>query len=189
MRLRAACLLLCLTVLPATAADSIADQAQSAYHAYAGGLSQRLFLSAQYGQTALLGVAGQWVRLNGPDNKSGAESYGADTTKFCASPAALTLSSPDPLTLTLGTNLKGPNFTQTYTLIAGTTFGEHTEAVPYLTAIGLGPDKAGDTVDQQRALALSVANGLVQIYRPSEDILVMTRDRGYPTVLARCPKP
>ena len=58
-----------------------------------------------------------------------------------------------------------------------------------LTAIGLGPEKTSPNIQQQRALLLSVANGLVQIYRPSQDILVMTRDRGYPIVLARCPTP
>jgi hypothetical protein len=189
MRFSAACLFLCLTALPAASAESIADQAQSAYQAFAGGLSQSAFLSAQYGKTALLNVAGNWVRLNGPDSKSGAESYGSDTEKFCQSGAALTLGSPDALTLSLATNLSGANFTQRYTLIAGATFGEHTEAQPYLTAIGLGPDKTGENIDQQRALALSLANGLVQIYRPSEDILVMTRDRGYPIILARCAKP
>lgn len=188
MRLSAACLFLCLTALPAAAA-SIADQAHAAYQAFAGGLSQSSFLTAQYGKTALIGIAGHWVRLNGPDNKSGAESYGPDTEKFCKSAAALTLDSPDPLTLQLAASLPGANFTQSYTLIAGSTFGEHTEAQPYLTAIGLGPDKTGETVDQQRALALSLANGLVQIYRPSDDILVMTRDRGYPIILARCAKP
>jgi hypothetical protein len=189
MRLSAACLLFCLTALPVAAADSLADQAHAAYATFAGGLSQSAFLTAQYGKGALLGVGGHWVRLNGPDSKSGAESYGPDTEKFCQSAAALTLDSPDPLTLSLATNLNGANFTQSYTLIAGSTFGEHTEAQPYLTAIGLGPDRTGENIDQQRALALSLANGLVQIYRPSDDILVITRDRGYPIILARCAKP
>ncbi len=154
---------------------------------YAGGLSQQAFLSAQYGDALLNNVAGNWVRLNGPDPKSGTETYGADTQRFCQSQAALTLSSADPLTLTLTTNLKGANFSQQYSLIAGSTFGEHTDPAAYLGALGLGPDKTGDAADQQRALLLSLANGLVQIYRPSADILVMTRDRGYPIVLARCP--
>lgn len=189
MRLSAAFLFLCLSALPATAAGTIADQAQTAYQAFAGGMSQRDFLGAQYGKTTLLNVAGKWVRLNGPDSKSGTESYGADTEKFCQTAAALSLDAPDPLTLRLGTNLAGANFTQSYTLIAGSTFGEHTEAQPYLNAIGLGPDKTGENIEQQRALALSFANGLVQIFRPSDDILVMTRDRGYPIVLARCAKP
>jgi hypothetical protein len=29
----------------------------------------------------------------------------------------------------------------------------------------------------------------VQIFRPSPDILVILRDKAYPTVLARCPAP
>ena len=188
MRLSAACLLLLCLTAPAAAADSIADQAEAAYARYAGGLSQEAFLSAQYGEKALKGIDGNWVRLNGPDNKTGTETYGADTEKFCKTPAAVTLASPNPLSLTLTTNLKGSNFTQEYLLISGSTFGEHTDPLAYLAAIGLGPDKTGPAIDQQRALALSLANGLVDIYRPSDDILVLTRDRGYPIVLARCPK-
>lgn len=180
-------LLLLTAATPVAAADTIADQAQAAYQTFAGGLSQQAFLGAQYGNDLFRNVAGDWVRLNGPANKSGVETYGADTQKFCQTQARLTLASDSPLTLSLTTNLKGENFSQQYTLIAGSTFGEHTDASAYLGAIGLGPDKTGDAADQQRALLLSVANGLVQIYRPSEDILVMTRDRGYPIVLARCP--
>lgn len=182
---------LCLAVLslapPAVAADTIADQASRAYGVFAGGLSQQGFLEAGYGGKVFAGIAGNWVRLNGPDPKMGIETYGSDTQRFCASPAAVTLSSSDPFSMTLTTNLKGANFSQVYTLIAGSTFGEHTDPDAYLTAVGIGPDKTGPNIEQQRALLLSLANGLVQIYRPSEDILVMTRDRGYPIVLARCP--
>lgn len=186
MRLSAAALLVVLAVAPAGAADSIADQATRAYDTYAGGMSEKDFLAAIYGQKALLDIGGGWVRLNGPQ-ASGASSYGPDTEKFCKGNARLTLATPDPLTLTLSTNLSGANFSQTYTLVAGSTFAEHTDAVPYLTAIGLGPDNTAANIQEQRALALSIANGIVQIYRPSDDILVMTRERGYPIVLARCP--
>ena len=48
---------------------------------------------------------------------------------------------------TLTTNLAGPNFSQPYSLIAGSTFAEHTEPGPYLEAAGLGPDKTGDDYD------------------------------------------
>jgi hypothetical protein len=189
MRLSAAVFLLPLLVAPAfaAAASGIADQASAAYQLYAGGMSQQAFMSAKYGGKLFDTIAGNWVRLNGPDPKTGIETFGADTAKFCASAAALTLASPTPFTLRLSTNLKGSNFTQEYTLVAGSTFGEHTDPAPYLDAIGLGPEKTGDQADQQRALLLSLANGLVQIYRPSADVLVMTRDRGYPIVLARCP--
>ncbi|HVY50312.1 MAG TPA: hypothetical protein VHA07_02000 [Devosia sp.] len=180
-------LLLTLAASPALAQASIADQAQAAYAVFAGGLSQQDFLAAHYGDKLFDDIAGNWVRLNGPQDKTGIETYGADTERFCKSPAALTLASDNPLSLTLATNLKGRNFTQTYTLIAGATFGEHTDPWSYLEAVGIGADKTGDAADQQRALLLSLANGLVQIYRPSPDILVMTRDRGYPIVLARCP--
>ena len=172
---------------PVFAADSIADQAEQAYAMFAGGLSQQAFLSAQYGDKLLANINGNWVRLNGPDPKSGAETYGADTARFCQSQAAVTLKSDSPFTLTLTTNLKAANFSQQYSLIAGSTFGEHTDPAAYLGTLGLGPDKTGAAADQQRALLLSLANGLMQIYRPSPDVLVMTRDRGYPIVLVRCP--
>ncbi len=184
MRLGVALVLACLAT-PAIAADSIADQAKSAYQAFAGGLSQDDFLNAEYGKGVLDDIGGNWVRLNGPQ-ASGVETYGVDTDRFCQTPAALTLGSPNAMVLNLNTNLQGANFTQQYTLIAGSTFAEHTDPNPYLSAVGLGPDKTGPQADQQRALLLSLANGLVQIYRPSADILVMTRDRGYPIVLARC---
>lgn len=188
MRLRAAALLLAVLATPAAAADAtIADQARSAYGTFAGGLSQQDFLTAHYGKSLLAGIAGNWVRLNGPAGSSGIETYGADTEKFCRSAAALTLNSSSPITLMLRTNLKGGNFVQHYTLVAGSTFSDYTEPTAYFDAVGLGPEKTGDQADQQRAVLLSLANGLVQIYRPSDDILVMTRDRGYPIVLARCP--
>lgn len=185
----ALCLALFACVSPAMADDSIADQAQKAYGLFAGGLSQQDFLAARMGNKTFDDIAGNWVRLNGPAPKSGIESYGTDTEKFCKGAAALTLASTNPLSLTIATNLKGANFTQQYSLIAGSTFGEHTDPVPYLSALGMGPDKTGDAADAQRALLLSLTNGIVQIYRPSEDILVITRDRGYPIVLARCPSP
>jgi hypothetical protein len=172
---------------PAVAEESIADQAKKAYEIFAGGLSQQDFLAAHVGDKTFANIAGNWVRLNGPAPKTGIETYGTDTDKFCRSPAAITLGSPNPLVLTVSTNLKGPNFTQQYTLIAGTTFGEHTDPEPYLNALGLGPDKTGDQADAQRALLLSLTNGTVQIYRSSEDVLVIARERGYPIVLVRCP--
>ncbi len=187
MRLSAALFAFLALSAPTLAADSIADQARAAYATFAGGLSQEGYLNTGYGTAVLKDVAGNWVRLDGPDTKTGIETYGVDTEKFCKGPAALTLASPDPYTLTLTTNLPGNNFSQTYTLVAGSTFGESTNALPYLNAIGLGPDNKAASADQQRALVLSLANGLVQMYRPSGDILVMTRDRGYPLILARCP--
>ncbi|HZY49024.1 MAG TPA: hypothetical protein VFE64_04525 [Devosia sp.] len=189
MRAAAFCFVVLAAATPALAADTVADQASRAYALFAGGLSQQGFLGAEYGDKLFAGIAGDWVRLNGPDPKMGVETYGSDTQKFCTTPAAVTLSSASPLSMTLTTNLKGANFSQVYTLVAGSTFGEHTDPDAYLTAIGLGPEKTSPNIQQQRALLLSVANGLVQIYRPSQDILVMTRDRGYPIVLARCPTP
>jgi len=171
---------------PAWAEETIADQAKRAYDVFAAGLSQQDFLAAHSGEKTFANISGNWVRLNGPAPKTGIETYGADTDKFCKSPAAITLASPDPTVLTVATNLNGPNFTQQYTLIAGTTFGEHTDPLPYLGALGLGPDKTGDQADAQRALLLSLTNGTVQIYRPSEDVLVIARERGYPIVLVRC---
>jgi hypothetical protein len=187
MRPLVAALVMLAAALPVQAADPIADQASKAYEAFAAGLSQQQFLAGSFGQNVLVNAAGTWVRLNGPDPKSGATTYGTDVEKFCAGNGRVTLASPDPMTLTLTTNLPKSNFTQSYTLVAGATFAEHTDAVPYLTAIGLGSDNTAPNVQEQRALALSIANGLVQVYRPSADILVMTRDRGYPLVLARCP--
>jgi len=172
---------------PALAEETIADQAKRAYDVFAAGLSQQDFLAAHAGDKTFANIAGNWVRLNGPAPKTGIETYGTDTERFCKSPAAITLASPNPLELTVTTNLKGPNFSQQYTLIAGTTFGEHTDPLPYLGALGLGPDKTGDQADAQRALLLSLTNGTVQIYRSSDDVLVIARERGYPIVLVRCP--
>lgn len=172
---------------PALAEETIADQAKRAYDVFAAGLSQQEFLAAHSGDRTFANIAGNWVRLNGPAPKTGIETYGTDTERFCKSPAAITLASPNPLELTVTTNLKGPNFSQQYTLIAGTTFGEHTDPLPYLGALGLGPDKVGDQADAQRALLLSLTNGTVQIYRSSDDVLVIARERGYPIVLVRCP--
>lgn len=172
---------------PVLADDSIADQAHRAYDVFAGGLSQQDFLAGRMGIKTFANVAGNWVRLNGPAPKTGIEAYGPDTEKFCKGPGALTLGSPNPLVMTITTNLQGANFTQQYSLVAGSTYGEHTDPLPYLGALGLGPDKTGDQADAQRALLLSLTNGIVQIFRPSEDVLVIARDRGYPIVLARCP--
>ena len=174
---------------PALAEETIADQAKRAYDIFAGGLSQQDFLAAHVGDRTFANIAGNWVRLNGPAPKTGIETYGTDTERFCKSPAAITLGSPNPLVLTVSTNLNGPNFSQQYTLIAGTTFAEPTDPESYLEALGLGPDKTGDQADAQRALLLSLTNGTVQIYRPSEDVLVIARERGYPIVLVRCPSP
>jgi hypothetical protein len=181
------CLLLC---LPSPAlADTIADQAQRAYDLFAGGQSEPEFMSAHYGSKLFTNIGGRWARLSGPHPTTGIESYGADTEKLCSGPTELGLAAPDPLTLALTTRVGSNSFTQSYTLVAGSTFGEHTEAMPYLEAIGLGPSNTTPQVEQQRALALSLSNGLVQIYRPSDDVMVFTRHRGYPIVLVRCPAP
>lgn len=177
-----------LLAIPATAADTIADQAQAAFGVFAAGKSQPDFTLAGVGSVALKDIAGTWVSLNGPAPGTGIETYGADTEKFCKATGAVTLASTDPLTLTLSANPVGVEFSQTYTLIAGSTFSQYTAPTPYFEAIGLGPDKVGPEFNQSRALALSLANGIVQIYRPSADILVITRDKGYPTILARCPR-
>ena len=176
-----------LLATPVTAADSIADQARAAFEVFAGGKSQLDYSMNGYASVLLRDIAGKWVNLAGPEARTGFETYGADTEKSCKTPAALTLASPDPLTLTLSAKPAAAEFSQVYTLVAGSTFSEYTDPVPYFTAIGLGPDKTGPEADQRRAMALSLANGVVQIYRPSEDIVVIVRDKAYPTVLARCP--
>lgn len=189
MRLAASLLVLAF-VAPAAAADSIPDQAAAAYQMFAGGLSQKAYLSGDYGKTLFKGIAGNWVRLAGPDDKSGAESYGTDYAKLCGGPATITLASPNQYTLNLTTNLtNASNFTQQYSQVAGATYGEFTDPAAYFQTLGLGPDKTSDTADQQRAFLLSIANGLVDIYRPSADILVILHQRGYPLVLARCAAP
>ena len=172
---------------PAAAADSIADQAQAAFDVFAGGQSQPAYAVSGYANAALRNIAGKWVSLPGPAPGTGIETYGTDTEKSCRSTAVLTLASPDPLTLTLSARPAATAFSQTYTLVAGATFSQYTDPAPYFAAIGLGPDRSGPQYDQQRALALSLANGIVQIYRPSDDIVVIARDKVYPTVLARCP--
>jgi hypothetical protein len=182
-----ACFAIALGVAPAVAADSVADQASSAYTIFAGGKSQVDFNLTKYPGVAFADVSGKWVGLNGPAPQTGIETYGADVEKFCGGSAALVLASPDPITLTVTAKPKQNEFKQTYTLIAGATFAEHTDPEAYFAAIGLGPENTGADFDKARALALSFANGVVQIYRPSEDILVITREKGYPTVLARCP--
>ena len=188
MRLSVATLACLLVASPALAADSIADQAHAAYATFTGGLTQAQFLGAQYSRSALSDVDGTWAKLSGADNKTGVESYGADTDKACKAGLAPTLASPDPMTLAVTTRTPLGSVTQTYSFIGGTTFGEHVDVINYLNAIGLGLDKTSDAAATQRALALSIVNGIVQIYRPSPDILVVTRDRGFPLVLARCPK-
>lgn len=187
MRLSVLMLLAASVTSPSLAADSIADQAQRAFAVFAGGKSQMDFNTAGYSAQALANIAGKWVGLGGPADGTGIETYGADTAKSCKSTAVLTLASPDPLTLTLSAKPAASGFTQIYTLVAGSTFSQYTDPHAYFAAIGLGPERTGPEFDQRRALALSLANGIVEIYRPSEDIVVITRDRAYPTVLARCP--
>jgi len=124
-------------------------------------MSQKGFLSAQYGAGALKAIAGNWVRLNGPDSTSGIETYGADTDRFCKSPAAVTLASPTELTMKLSTNFPSPttNFSQDFTLIAGFDLRRAHRPTPYLDAVGAGLEKTGDQAAQQRALLLSLATG------------------------------
>jgi hypothetical protein len=187
MRLSVVAVLLASIAGPAMAQNSIADQAQAAFAVFAGGKSQLDFNTAGYGTAALRNVAGKWVGLTGPAHGTGIETYGADTEKSCKTSAVLTLASPDAITMTLSAKPAAMEFSQIYTLMAGSTFSEYTEPMAYFAAIGLGPERTGPEADQRRAIALSLANGTVQIYRPSEDILVIARDKAYPTVLARCP--
>lgn len=186
MRLRLA-LAFTVIALPAAAADSIADQAQRAYDLFAGNLTRQDFQTPRYGAAVTIDVAGKWAVLNGPDPKTGRESYGADTEKACAGRGALTLASPNGLTMVMTSNINpDQEFGQTYTYVAGTTFAERVDLDDYLKAIGLGPDKVGQQFERARAIALSQANGTVQLFRPSPDIIVLVRERAYPTVLARC---
>lgn len=186
MRLALAAVLICICAMPAIAQQSIADQAQRAYDLFAGGLSQQDYATARYGNAVLGNIAGKWVGLSGPAHGTGIETYGADTERLCAGTGTFTLTAPDPFTLTLTARPAESEFRQTYTLIAGSSFAESTDAESYFEAIGIGLDKVGPQFDRQRALALSLANGMVQIYRPSDDILVIARDKVYPTILARC---
>lgn len=187
MRLSAA-LAFAFLALPAAAADSIADQAQAAYSLFAAGKSQQDFLVSGTGSVVFADIAGTWVGLNGPAPGTGVETYGTDTAKVCKTAGVLTLASPDTLTMTLSAKPAATEFSQTYTLVAGSTYALSTELAPFFAAIGLGPEKTGPQFDQSRALARDLANGIVQLYRPSADILVIARDRSYPTILARCPK-
>ncbi len=178
--------LIAATSLASAQEDDIPTQARGAYGIFAGGMSQLAFTAAGYGSEALSGLDGIWARLNGPDPKSGAETYGVDREKFCASDLAITLTAVSPLQLRLETTRLKANLVFDYTLVAGATFAEHIDPIPYLSSLGLGPDVATAS-DAARAVALSYVNSTVQIYRPSPDILVMTRDKMYPVVMARCP--
>lgn len=174
---------------PAHAQTIIADQAQKAFDLFAGGLSQPDYVGGKATKVLFSNVAGKWVSLNGPAPRTGVETYGADTEKFCKGNGVLTLATPDAYTLSVTAQPGEVEFRQSYLLIAGSTFAEHTDPLGYFASIGLGPDKVGPQFDQQRILALSQANGVVQIYRPSADILVFHREKAYPSVLARCPNP
>jgi hypothetical protein len=181
-------LALALLCMPAMAADTIADQAQKAYDIFAGGFTKPDFQTPRYGAAVTVDVGGKWAVLNGPDPRTGRETYGADTERACASDNALVLSSPNQLTMVMTSNVNPDHpFSQSYTLISGTTFAERVDVEDYFAAIGLGPERVGQQFDRARALALSQSNGSVHIFRPSQDIIVLVRDRGYPTVLARCP--
>ena len=181
-------LLAAMIASPAIGADDIADQASKAFQIFAGSKSQPDFATGGYGKSLLGDVAGTWVALSGPQPGSGIETYGADVDRTCATPAAFKLASPNPLTMTMTAKPLDKEFSQSYTLVVGSIFAERTEPEPYFAAIGLGPEKVGPEFDQRRAVALSIANSMVQIYRPSVDIIVLTRGGNYPTVLARCPK-
>jgi hypothetical protein len=167
-------------------AQTVADQTERAYRLFAGGLSQGDFLGGRFGETVFGGVAGRWARLTGPNGKTGVETYGPDRDRICASGQAVAIAVAGPYGASIVSSTPAGTFTQHYTLVAGSTFAEHTDADEYLAAIGLGPDKIGARFDQQRAVALVLINGLVQIYRPSPDVIVLTRDRSYPVILARC---
>lgn len=173
---------------PSAWAQSVADQVERSYRTFAGNLSQADYLGGRYGESVFAGTAGKWARLNGPDGKTGVETYGADRDRICASDQALTITANGPYGASILVSAPAGTFVQDYSLVAGSTFAEHTDTDQYLKAIGLGPDKVGAKFDQQRAVALVVVNQLVQIYRPSADVIVLTRDRGYPAVLARCDK-
>ncbi|HWA18031.1 MAG TPA: hypothetical protein VG757_03480 [Devosia sp.] len=182
------------TILPAfflvlaspAAAQTVADQAERAYRVFAGGYSQPDFLGGRLAESLFEGATGKWARLSGPNGKTGVETYGPDRDRICSTGQAITIAIEGRFGASILSVAPSGNFTQHYTLVAGSTFAEHTDADEYLAAIGLGPDKTGANFDQRRALALVLVNGLVQIYRPSSDVIVITRDRGYPVLLARC---
>ena len=186
MRRLALLVLALLCVAPAAAQESVADQVSDAYRTFAGGLTSGDFLILRYGERVFEGAAGKWARLGGP-NKDGVETYGVDRDRVCGTKNAVTISTPAPASAAIENTPPGGSFVQHYSLVAGSTFAEHTDPVEYLAALGFDPDKKGAAADQQRAIALTYINGIVQIYRPSPDVIVMTRDRGYPLVFARCP--
>jgi hypothetical protein len=169
-------------------AQSVADQTERAYRTFAGGLSQGDFLGGRYGEAVFSGAAGRWARLLGPNGKTGVETYGADRDRICASEQAVAITVDGKYGASILNTAPAGTFVQNYTFVAGPTFAEHTDVAAYLGAVGLGPDKVGVKFDQQRAVALVLVNGLVQIYRPSPDVIVLTRDRGYPILFARCDK-
>ena len=124
-----------LLVLAAPAqAQSIADQAERAYAIFASGASQPDFLLSKHGGRVIEGIAGKWARLSGPDPQTGVESYGGDTDRICATPQAVTITTPAPLTANFVNTVPGGSFTQTYSLVAGATFAEHTDITAYLKA-------------------------------------------------------
>jgi hypothetical protein len=181
-------LALLLVVASPASAQSVADQTERAYRIFAGGYSQGDFLGGRFGETVFDGAAGKWARLNGPNGKTGVETYGPDRDRICGAGQGVTIAVDGRYGAHFLSVAPTGTFTQNYTLVAGSTFAEHTDAEEYLAAIGLGPDKTGAKIDQQRAVALVLVNGLVQIYRASADVIVITRDRGYPVLLARCDK-
>ncbi len=129
----------------------------------------------------------KWARLSGPDPKTGVESYGGDTGReYAPAPQAVTIATPAPLTADFRQHCRWRQlhpdlqFRRRRDLLRNiSTLEPHSGGTR--SRLGQGWTTPSSSSGSRRCRS---STGLVQIYRPSPDILVLTRDQRLSLILA-----
>jgi hypothetical protein len=131
----------------------------------------------------LQGIEGTWVPLNYLEPKDG----DFDLIRSACKRNGLALSAQGDYTLKMTRQPGRATEVSSYFVEkVGSWFVESTDAAALFRYLGVDGDKVSDQI---RGTSLAGSNGIVNILRPSADILVEEPLFEAPTILGRCPPP
>ncbi len=170
---------------PALAQPSLFTQAQSARQIFALGLDDGGLLDGSYYDLLTQGLDGQWANTTYLLAPGDGEARFAELTARSCTTLPTTIAVRRPLTIVL-TSGRPPDqmFDVTYVYQGGTGFSAQADTTAFLRRLGILD--ARDAMRSSQILALGNVNADVSIFRPYEDVLVITRLRGLSEVYVRC---
>jgi hypothetical protein len=161
---------------------ALIDQLGAARQAFMSGQTNDTLMDGGYYQAVTTDLAGSWIEaalFDQAEPAKLAEYISGSCERF---PTAIVAS--DLFTLTMTLVARNISVATNYVYVGGTSFVAQTDVREQLTRLGI-IDRLATNL-QGALFSLAAGNGVVDVYRPSADTIVITANRSPPRILLRC---